>query len=110
MTTQHRGGRKGRSRSCPLTATGFTVISYHDVELLREFIDPASGRIIPARKTGVRPQLQRQLALAIQRARYMALLPMAGPEPNAPPHRGKPLERLRQLRARRDAARARARG
>nr|VZR99350.1 30S ribosomal protein S18 [Mycoplasma feriruminatoris] len=49
-------------------------IDYKDVELLKKFISP-NGQILPRRITGTSPKDQRQLALAIKRARQMALLP-----------------------------------
>ena len=76
---------KKRRKSCPFSKAGATAINYRDVDLLREFIDEETGRLMPARKTGVRPRYQRMLAEAIKRARFMALLPYAGPDPNAPP-------------------------
>ena len=49
-------------------------VDYKDVDVLRKFIDP-HGRILGRKKTGVSAVNQRKLALAIKRARYMALLP-----------------------------------
>lgn len=47
---------------------------YKDVKTLQRFTDPY-GRIEPASKTGLNPRQQRQLALAVKRARHLALLP-----------------------------------
>ncbi len=74
--------RKRRSNSmfakkrkvCPFTASGFTVIDYKDVELLRSFVTER-GKILPRRITGVSHHYQRLLKKAIKKARYMALLP-----------------------------------
>lgn len=49
-------------------------IDYKDLDLLRKFISP-TGQILPRRVTGTSPKHQRQLAVAIKRARQMALLP-----------------------------------
>ena len=49
-------------------------IDYKDVDILKRFID-ANGRIIPRRRTGVSSKNQRKLAMAIKRARFLALLP-----------------------------------
>ena len=49
-------------------------IDYKDVELLKKFIS-ANGKITPRRVTGTRAKYQRKLAVAIKRARQMALLP-----------------------------------
>ncbi|NLB11014.1 30S ribosomal protein S18, partial [bacterium] len=47
---------------------------YKDVELLKNFIS-ANGKITPRRVTGTSARYQRMLAVAIKRARQMALLP-----------------------------------
>ena len=47
---------------------------YKDVKTLQRFVD-SYGRIEPASKTGLNARQQRQLALAIKRARHLALLP-----------------------------------
>ena len=47
---------------------------YRDVKILQRFIDPY-GRIEPISKTGLTAKQQRQLAVAIKRARHLALLP-----------------------------------
>lgn len=58
----------------PLTAKGVTVIDYKDTALLRTFISER-GKIRSRRVTGLTPQQQRQVAVAIRNAREMALLP-----------------------------------
>ncbi len=42
--------------------------------MLKEYINE-NGKIIPARITGTKARYQRQLSIAIKRARYLALLP-----------------------------------
>ncbi len=49
-------------------------IDYKDIELLKKFLTP-SAKIVPARRSGVCGKSQRQLSLAIKRARFMGLLP-----------------------------------
>ncbi|SFU67880.1 SSU ribosomal protein S18P [Nitrosomonas eutropha] len=63
-----------RKKFCRFTAEGIKKIDYKDVDLLKDFISE-NGRIIPARITGTRAYYQRQLNLAIERARFLALLP-----------------------------------
>ena len=63
-----------RRRYCKFTAEGIREIDYKDVGLLRQFVTE-TGKIIPARTTGTSAKYQRQLALAIKRARFLALLP-----------------------------------
>lgn len=52
-------------------------IDYKDVQKLKRFMTE-KGKILPRRQTGVCAKHQRQLANAIKRARYMALLPYVG--------------------------------
>lgn len=47
---------------------------YRDVKTLQHYID-AYGRIEPISKTGLSAKQQRQLAVAVKRARHLALLP-----------------------------------
>jgi len=49
-------------------------IDYKDIHVLKEFINP-NGRIIARKRTGVSAKMQKQLASAIKRARFMALIP-----------------------------------
>ena len=63
-----------RKKVCYFTQHKITYIDYKDVELLKKFIG-ANGRISPRRSTGTSAKYQRMLAVAIKRARQMALLP-----------------------------------
>jgi len=72
-----RGGRGQlfrRRKFCRFTAEGIKEVDYKDVNLLKDFINE-NGRIIPARITGTKARYQRQLSVAINRARFLALLP-----------------------------------
>ena len=62
-----------RRRGCPLTDV---KIRYTDIKLLRKFLSEG-GRILPSRITSVSAKKQRELKLAIKRARNLALLPFA---------------------------------
>ena len=63
-----------RRKFCRFTAEKVEWIDYKDVEVLKDFINE-NGKIIPARITGTKARYQRQLSVAIQRARFLALLP-----------------------------------
>ncbi len=65
--------RKGR-KFCRFTAEGVEEIDYKDLATLRQYVTE-TGKIVPSRITGTRSYYQRQLALAVKRARYLALLP-----------------------------------
>lgn len=49
-------------------------IDYKDAETLKKFLNP-HGKIMPHRRTGLSAANQRELAQAVKRARFMALLP-----------------------------------
>ena len=63
-----------RRKYCRFTAEGIEYIDYKDLNLLRNFITE-TGKIVPSRITGTSARYQRQLADAVKRARYLALLP-----------------------------------
>jgi small subunit ribosomal protein S18 len=63
-----------RKKFCRFTAEGVKEIDYKDLELLKQYITE-TGKIVPSRITGTSARYQRQLALAVKRARYLALLP-----------------------------------
>ncbi len=49
-------------------------VDYKDTEYLRKFVSP-HARMLPKKRTGMSADKQREIANAIKRARYMALLP-----------------------------------
>lgn len=59
---------------CFFTQNNIQHIDYKDVEILKKFLNP-HGRIMPRKKTGITAKNQRNLALAVKRARFMGLLP-----------------------------------
>ena len=63
-----------RRKFCRFTAEGITHIDYKELDLLRQYISE-NGKIVPSRITGTSTKYQRQLAVAIKQARYLALLP-----------------------------------
>jgi len=63
-----------RRRYCRFTAEGITKIDYKDLNLLKSYVSE-SGKVVPSRITGTSAKYQRQLAQAIKRARFLALLP-----------------------------------
>ena len=63
-----------RRRYCRFTAEGISEIDYKDLNLLKAYVSE-TGKIVPSRITGTKAKYQRQLAQAIKRARYLALLP-----------------------------------
>lgn len=63
-----------RRKYCRFTAEGIEEVDYKDIDLLKDFVGE-TGKVVPSRITGTKARYQRQLATAIKRARYLALLP-----------------------------------
>ncbi|RFC33509.1 MAG: SSU ribosomal protein S18P [Candidatus Nitrotoga sp. MKT] len=63
-----------RRKFCRFTADKIAEVDYKDLNILKEFI-AENGKVIPARITGTKSRFQRQLGIAIKRARFLALLP-----------------------------------
>ena len=70
------GGRKGRKKVCALCVDKVESIDYKDVAKLRRFISERA-KILPRRVTGTCARHQRELTVAIKRARHLALLPFS---------------------------------
>ncbi|HBQ44914.1 MAG TPA: 30S ribosomal protein S18 [Thiomicrospira sp.] len=64
----------GRKKFCRFTVEGIKEIDFKDLDTLKSYITE-TGKIVPSRITGTSAKYQRQLATAIKRARYIALLP-----------------------------------
>ncbi|NMA38366.1 MAG: 30S ribosomal protein S18 [Papillibacter sp.] len=73
-----KGGKQNRTRKrrkvCQFCADKSNFIDYKDVAKLRRFISERS-KILPRRTTGTCAMHQRELTMAIKRARQIALLP-----------------------------------
>ena len=63
-----------RKKTCYFTDHKIEKIDFTDVDLLKRYISDR-GKILPRRVTGTKAIYQRELAVAIKRARHMALLP-----------------------------------
>ncbi|MGD2074929.1 MAG: 30S ribosomal protein S18 [Gammaproteobacteria bacterium] len=63
-----------RRKFCRFTAEGVKEIDYKDLQTLKNYVTE-TGKIVPSRITGTSAKYQRQLATAIKRARFLALLP-----------------------------------
>ncbi len=63
-----------RKKTCPFSGPDAKSIDWKDVRTLGRYISER-GKIVPSRITAVSNKKQRELATAIKRARYMALMP-----------------------------------
>jgi small subunit ribosomal protein S18 len=69
------GGRFSRRKKfCRFTAEKVKYIDYKDLATLKSYVTE-TGKIVPSRITGTKSFYQRQLAVAIKRARFLSLLP-----------------------------------
>ena len=66
--------KRGRRKVCKFCADKATGIDYKDIRTLEKFVTER-GKIMPRRMSGVCAKQQRDLAIAIKRARTVALLP-----------------------------------
>lgn len=72
------GGRRGeRIRPRKYTKINSETIDYKDLTLLRRFLSDR-GKVRSRRVTGLSRQHQRELALAVKRARELGMLPYVG--------------------------------
>lgn len=68
---------RNKKKVCIFCENKGKKIDYKDVATLRKFVTE-SGKILPSRQTGTCPKHQRELTVAIKRARNIALLPFKG--------------------------------
>ena len=73
---ERRGGRKGRRKVCGFCVDKVESVDYKDVAKLRRYISERA-KILPRRVTGTCARHQRELTVAIKRARHLALLPFS---------------------------------
>jgi small subunit ribosomal protein S18 len=78
-TSKHSGSNHmsrfiRRKKFCRFTADGVKSIDYKDLATLKGYVSE-TGKIVPSRITGTKSFFQRQLSVAIKRARFLALLP-----------------------------------
>ena len=83
FSAEETGGQSGspvrrqffrRRKTCPFSGHNALPIDYKDVRLLGRFVSER-GKIIPSRISAVSMKKQRELSIAIKRARFLALMP-----------------------------------
>jgi len=79
MARKRRITSTRKRKSCPFESDPDIKIDYKDLALLKRYLSPR-GKILPSRITGVSARKQRELSLAIKRARDLALLPFVANE------------------------------
>jgi small subunit ribosomal protein S18 len=68
--------KTSRPKKCQLCKEGVEHVDYKDVEMLKKYTSER-GKIKPRRVTGACTKHQREIAVAVKRARIMALLPFS---------------------------------
>lgn len=76
-----------RRKTCPFSGENGQAIDWKDIRTLGRYVSER-GKIAPSRITAVSQKKQRELAQAIKRARYMALMPYVRTEMEQAPFRG----------------------
>ena len=66
--------RKMRKKVCALCANKDLVLDYKNADQLKKFVNE-KGKILPRRATGACAKHQRDITLAVKRARHIAVLP-----------------------------------
>jgi len=69
--------RRSRRKVCNFCADKIEHIDYKDINKLRKFVSER-GKILPKRMSGNCARHQRELTIAIKRARHLAMLPFSG--------------------------------
>ncbi|MGI5856987.1 MAG: 30S ribosomal protein S18 [Candidatus Merdivicinus sp.] len=75
MDRNNRGGRKPRRKVCAFCVDKVENIDYKTIGKYSRKVLSERAKIIPRRVTGTCARHQRQLTVAIKRARHIALLP-----------------------------------
>ena len=68
--------RKARKKVCALCANKDLVLDYKNADQIKKFVNE-KGKILPRRATGACAKHQRDITLAVKRARHIAILPHA---------------------------------
>ncbi len=66
--------RRARKKVCALCANKDLVLDYKNADQLKKFVNE-KGKILPRRATGACAKHQRDITLAVKRARHIAVLP-----------------------------------
>ena len=66
--------KKQRKKVCPLCSDKNFVLDYKNFDVMKKFVND-KGKILPRRTTGACAKHQRDITLAIKRARQIAILP-----------------------------------
>ena len=74
MERTNNRGKRSRRKVCAFCVDKVETVDYNDVAKLRRYLSER-GKIVPRRVTGTCARHQRQLTVAIKRARHLALLP-----------------------------------
>jgi small subunit ribosomal protein S18 len=61
-------------KKCFFSQNNIKHVDYKDTDILKKFLNP-HARLMSRKKTGISAKYQRQLANAVKRARFMALIP-----------------------------------
>lgn len=63
-----------KKKYCRFKKAGIKYVDYKDAEFLKKFLNE-QGKILPRRLTGTSQKFQKKVAIAVKRARHLAILP-----------------------------------
>lgn len=63
-----------KKKSCPFTGPNAPEIDWKDIKTLSRYLSER-GKVMPSRITSISQKKQREMAVAVKRARFMGLLP-----------------------------------
>lgn len=79
MQMQQAKNQPRKKKADPLKAKGIKYIDFMDTKMLSRFVNE-QGKILPSRITGLSSKMQRELTLAIKRARHLGLMAFVSEE------------------------------
>jgi small subunit ribosomal protein S18 len=79
MQMQQNKNQPRKKKADPLKARGIKYIDFKDSKMLSRFVNE-QGKILPSRITGLSSKMQRQLTVAIKRARHLGLMAFVSEE------------------------------
>ena len=79
MQMNQKQQQQRKKKIDPLKSRGIYYVDYKDTRLLSRFVNE-QGKILPSRITGISAKMQRQLTVALKRARHLALMPFVSEE------------------------------
>jgi small subunit ribosomal protein S18 len=79
MQMQQNKNQPRKKKVDPLKSRGIKYIDFKDTKILSRFVNE-QGKVLPSRITGLSSKMQRELTVAIKRARHLGLMAFVSEE------------------------------